>query len=319
MRSRGFTLVELLVVIAIIGVVVALLLPAVQAAREAANRMSCSNNVKQIVLGMHNYESSHRMFPWPTATSNFQYSPQAKVLPYLEQKGLEDLIDYSKPLMIGQPWNPTLNPIYTRVAATPLSVFTCPSDGSDPLSYKGTDLMAGGNYAVSVGSGLGLNYAARNKTDGLFYNEAKRKFASITDGTSNTLMVAETLLGLRQDSSTLIDYQRQMQVYSGGSAGTVDAATLVAGAGSSFRGTRAQSWLYGVGYNCTVNGYLPPNSRTPDVQFHGDGILAARSNHGGGVQIGLADGSVRFVAETVDVDTWRRLFSIADGQPLGQF
>jgi hypothetical protein len=259
------------------------------------------------------------MFPWATSTSNFQYSPQSKVLPYLEQKGLEDLIDYSQPLMLGQAWSPTLNPVYERVAATPLEVFLCPSDGSDPLSYKGADLMAGGNYPVNVGSGLGLNYAARNKTDGLFYNEARRKFASITDGTSNTLMISETLLGLRQDSTTLIDYQRQMQVYSGGSAGTVDAATLVAGAGSSFRGTRAQSWLYGVGYNCTVNGHLPPNSRTPDVQFHGDGILAARSNHAGGVQIGLADGSVRFVAETVDLDTWRRLFSIADGQPLGQF
>jgi prepilin-type processing-associated H-X9-DG protein len=291
----------------------------VQAAREAANRTQCGNNVKQIALAMHNYESTHRMFPWPTSVSNYQYSPQAKALPFLEQQALGDAIDFSQPLMQGVAWSPTLNPAYTGVAATPVSTFLCPSDGGEALSYRGADLFAGGNYQVNVGSGVGLNYAVRNKTDGLFYGEAKIRFASMTDGTSNTLLISETLFGLRQDTSDLVDYRRQMASFSGGSPGTVDAATLVAGSGSTYRGGRAFSWLWGVGYNCTVNGYLPPNSDTPDVQFHGDGILAARSAHSGGVQIGLADGSVRFVSDQVDLATWRRLFSRNDGLPLGTF
>ena len=319
MRSRGFTLVELLVVIAIIGVLIALLLPAVQAAREAANRTQCGNNLKQIALAMHNYESTFRMFPWPTSISNYQYSPQAKALPFLEQQALGDAIDFSQPLMQGVAWSPTLNPAYVGVAATEIPTFVCPSDGGEALSYRGADLFAGGSYPVNVGSGVGLNYAVRNKTDGVFYAEAKTRFASMTDGTSNTLLISETLFGLRQDTADLVDSRRQMATFSGGSPGTVDAATLVGGAGPTYRGTRAFSWLWGVGYNCTVNGYLPPNSDSPDVQFHGDGILAARSAHSGGVQIALADGSVRFVADQVDGTTWRRLFSRNDGMPLGSF
>lgn len=94
----GFTLVELLVVIAIIGVMVGLLLPAVQAAREAARRMSCSNNLRQIALATHNYESSHRVIPAMMGTST--YSPQARILPYIEQAAMHDLIDFELPLLL---------------------------------------------------------------------------------------------------------------------------------------------------------------------------------------------------------------------------
>ncbi len=107
-KPTAFTLVELLVVIAIIGILVGLLLPSVQAAREAARRMSCSNNLKQIALATHNYESAFKVIPAMTGSSS--YSPQARILPQLEQAGLTDLMDFGQPLLLGPAWMARYNP-----------------------------------------------------------------------------------------------------------------------------------------------------------------------------------------------------------------
>src|SRR5690606_8197484 len=114
LNRSAFTLVELLVVIAIIGILVGLLLPAVQAAREAARRMQCSNNLKQIILATHNYEATYKRLPGLTGSSSF--SPQARILPYIEQANLQDLIDFQQPLYVGPAWQARLNPLFVPAA-----------------------------------------------------------------------------------------------------------------------------------------------------------------------------------------------------------
>ncbi|HBO44944.1 MAG TPA: prepilin-type cleavage/methylation domain-containing protein, partial [Planctomycetaceae bacterium] len=159
MKRRGFTLVELLVVIAIIGVLVAMLLPAVQAAREAARRMSCSNHLKQMGLAMQNYVSANGWLPnagWTGASYPNDYSPLAKLLPYCEQALLQNLIDFS--IDMGHVGKTPLPVALRPAAATPVAMFLCPSDGETPvhdLTVAGETVpYAGSNYAINGGSGL---------------------------------------------------------------------------------------------------------------------------------------------------------------------
>ena len=152
-KRPAFTLVELLVVIAIIGILVGLLLPAVQAAREAARRMQCSNNLKQLALATHNYESAYKKFPGPAENSLYGYSFQAKLLPFVEQTNLHNLIDYQQPLLQGLPWRPTLNPALQPVVDKPLGVLLCPSDGGEVFYEESGQTWAGLNYVVNAGPG----------------------------------------------------------------------------------------------------------------------------------------------------------------------
>ena len=203
----AFTLVELLVVIAIIGILVALLLPAVQAAREAARRMSCSNNLKQMALAMHNYQDTHQVLPTVTGTNgaggwgnnqlhNFErLSPFALVLPFLEQQQLTDAIKAGGIVnsASGYNYNPggphslqyDYLPYNQRVPA-----YICPSDGKFPT-------IAGGrhqgyiNYGVSVGDQIWGNAWSNHETRGIWSHNKKVKLGSMKDGTSNTIMLAE--------------------------------------------------------------------------------------------------------------------------------
>ena len=150
---RAFTLVELLVVIAINGILIGLLLPAVQAAREAARRMSCGNNVKQIVLSMHNYESAHKRLPGIAGNStNNGFSALAKVLPYCEQDNLHSLVDYSIPLSLGSGGGQSVNPLQQPAARTEVSFFLCPSDGG-LTEFSSNGLWAPTNYMCNSGTG----------------------------------------------------------------------------------------------------------------------------------------------------------------------
>ena len=331
---KGFTLIELLVVIAIIAVLIALLLPAVQQAREAARRSQCKNNLKQLGLALHNYEGTHSVFPPNGATSNYSYSPQAQLLPFLEQAGLRGLINYDLPLMTGPSGpNMTLNPDpgITRAAATPVSVLLCPSDGGEVISTETVGgvavTWAGGNYMANVGSGTGLNYYPANAagTDGLFWNGSKVRIRDLTDGTSNTACFAETLFGLKNGSTPLVDHRRQTASGGGGSPGSKTGEQLVA-AGLAYPMTsnhasgRAVSWIRGTAQNVLVTANLPPNAPQPDVSFHGAGPLSARSGHPGGANVALADGSVRFVSDNVSLlAVWRPLFTRSGGEIVGEF
>lgn len=318
---RALTLIELLVVIAIIGILIGLLLPAVQAAREAARRMSCSNNMKQLAIATHNYHDSHRRFPLSAASSLYGYSAQSKVLPFIERGNLEDLIDFRQPMFTGVPWAPTLNPALSSVAAQEIPVLICPSDAGEVIYEDGQGMQwAGTNYMVNAGPGTGTIYCNQRDTAGLFWRGSATRFRDVTDGTSNTLLLTETLFGLRgEETSSLVDAQRQIKQVSGGSPCSESADDLAARAASAYTGLRAGSWLRNQTYNTMINGYYPPNHFDPDVSHHGDCLMAARSLHPGGVQAALADGSARFISETVELSTWRNLFARNDGQVLGEF
>ncbi|MEW4455205.1 DUF1559 domain-containing protein [Bremerella sp. JC817] len=314
-RDHGFTLVELLVVIAIIGVLISLLLPAVQQAREAARRIQCQNNFKQLGLALHNYHDTHRNFP-SISSSSTGYSPQALVLPFIEQGNLHDLIDFSQPLMLGSGPSVSLNPAHAGIPDRVLPMLLCPSESGDPLFIDGGETWAGTNYMVNVGSGNGLNYSEGNSPNGLFWRGSDTRFRDITDGTSHTILMAETLFGGRDQVSTtvLTDPQRQIKSVSGGAPGSKTAEDLDAASASGYTGKRAGSWIRATGFHITINGFYTPNSLNPDVSHHGYIVTSSRSNHPGGTQLVLADGSVKFAPETIDLAVWRALFSRGGGE-----
>jgi len=329
-EPSGFTLIELLVVIAVIGVLIALLLPAVQSAREAARRMSCSNNLKQLGLALHAFENQHRHYPGLGASSRTSFSIQARLLPFVEQKHLQHLIDFKEPLYLGSEHDQTLNPEQQDAASRRVALFRCPSDGAEDLyEEKPGEALAGGNYMVCTGSGKGTNYDVRFPTDGLFYYGSRRRPRDITDGTSHTLAMSETLLGNRQRIDGYMEdrsARKRMTAFffatpnkdTPGLNGIVDPdpEELVGRAGIWF-GNRGFGWIVGKPHSSTMNTYLLPNSPYPDLMSMGIGYYDARSNHPGGAQGLLADGSVRFFDEEIELLTWRGLGSCNGGELLG--
>jgi len=180
---HAFTLIELLVVIAIIGILVALLLPAIQAAREAARRTQCTNNLKQCAIALHNYHDSYRKFPGIGASSTSAFSILAKILPYAEQQGLQDLIDFESPIYTtsGGMGSSTasIHPNNAEAAGYLVPLFRCPSDGqNDTFNQFDCNAAAGQFYRgsnVMVCSGSGRdNYWKMTGTDGLFYYGSSR-------------------------------------------------------------------------------------------------------------------------------------------------
>jgi prepilin-type N-terminal cleavage/methylation domain-containing protein len=325
LARRGFTLVELLVVIAIIGILVALLLPAVQAAREAARRSSCTNNLKQIGLALHNFEGVYQALPsaydykvtttYPTVPNwAYRWSTLAMLSPYLEQSNIYNSLRLDAPLhLIGQ--SPAIDPQNAPIVALQVPLFLCPSDRRTVV----TPGWGSVNYLASWGTGL--NAGADLNADGLFYIDSKKRFADILDGMSNSAAFSESLLGTGQAASTL-----------GAVAGTrdetkvmvwlltgpmTDAGCTTASMPAHF--TRGDKWADGAASTTGYHHYLAPNAKRADCYSRNGTWKAARSNHPGGVILLLADGAVRFVSNTVDLNTWRRLSSIADGQPLGDF
>ncbi|MBN2296010.1 MAG: DUF1559 domain-containing protein [Pirellulales bacterium] len=322
---HGFTLVELLVVIAIIGILIALLLPAVQAAREAARRTACNNHLKQLGLGLHNYSSAHGHFPGLGAQSHMSFAIHARLLPYLEQESLRELVDFDQSLMLGGGGSASVNPVQVRAAQFVVSLFLCPSDSQDPqfstllFFPKGTGLSAGTSYVVCSGSGTDTHYDLRFPSDGVFWNESTVRFRDVSDGTSCTMMMAESLMGLDRETygPDPEDPKRQMAsmcsnfTLNAGSPGLVgvinpDLANLVFGA-SYWRGIRGGAWIWGREPITTFSAYMPPNTSVPDMHAKGTGFFSARSSHPGGVNILYADGSVHFVDDTIELNTWRAL------------
>lgn len=297
-KRCAFTLVELLVVIAIIGGLVGLLLPAVQAARTAARRLQCQNNLKQIGLAVHNYHDVYRMFP--NANSNSELSGASMfvaVLPHMEQSSAFQLYDFTKA---------NRDPYNQQVVSQQLPFFYCPADGRR-REVPSCDADAGrapGTYAACIGTRDYNQYwsffgAPRPSLDGMIVysssTDRRTAFASVTDGSSNTLLVGETAYNLP-------DYKFS-------------------------RGSCVGQSRYSFTYWC--NPFPGSTTCTTKYAFNprdvaGDGIYDSgwersfRSDHTGGIQFVFGDGSVHFLSDQVDVGTLDNLASRNDGEVLGE-
>lgn len=356
---RGFTLIELLVVIAIIAVLVALLLPAVQQAREAARRSQCKNNLKQLGLAIMNYESTFTVLPMTNAQNylpNTQgFSPQARILPYLDQGGLQDLLDFTQHAFIG-PFNALVpNPAFAQAFSMQVDVLLCPSDPA-PVQNVGAGgaVYAGTNYMVSFGSGKGTNYDLRWPTDGVVYENSSVRMSGVTDGASNTVFMSEavrsvgadvtlpagvlppfpyqmTLNGSSGVSATLLATQGLQGTGGGwtnGPSGAIENPNLESiwpqktswrGAASAALRGRGTSWAHSGAISTLTNGYNPPNSRIPDVVTHFTGFFGPRSWHTGGAHALFGDGTVRLLSDSVDTALHRALHSRNGDELLGDY
>jgi len=334
--TAGFSLVELLVVIAIIGMLVSLLLPAVQSAREAARRTSCQNNLRQLGLALHSFENSQRAFP-PSGTEVFvggvQQSPwsgQALLLPHLEGDTLFRKIDFSLPY--GHATNMGLFPP-NGVAATRVDVLVCPGE------TKATAVLdAGGvpkhfplNYGLNVGPYLILDASIASRPDGggAFAPFKKLRPAAYADGLSKTLALAEVKAKTprAQDIS--------------GMPATTPASPTAAGALAAGGTWGVESghteWVCGRGLHTGITTTFPPNTVVPYT--HSDGkeydvdvcgpregmtstaltqaVVTSRSHHRDTVNAAMMDGSVRSISSGIDLTTWRALGSRAGGESVG--
>ena len=181
------------------------------------------------------------------------------------------------------------------------------------------DAWAGSNYLLIGGSGRGVEYCSRGN-DGLFWRGSRTKIRDITDGTSNTVFIAEALFGNRgPDTTTLQDAQRQMKRVSGGPPCVPTGDAMLNMPASRYEGRRAGAWILSTGYHSLVHAYFTPNSEFPDMTHHGEVVSGPRSLHTGGAQVARCDGSVRFGSDNVDLETFRNTFARDDGQVLGEW
>lgn len=314
-RRHGFTLIELLVVIAIIAVLIALLLPAVQQAREAARRSQCKNNLKQIGLGMHNYHGVHLVFPYGTRAVGSYGGDYAgklmrrdtwfhQILPYIEQANLYEA--YVQAHVARQAANGGgVTWVYDtgdadfapEVANAVVPVTVCPSDpnapGHGPRGFIG-------NYVGCAGSGQLLG----TDLNGMFYNLSRTDIADLIDGTSNTVMMAETLV--RRTGSGGGGPGEPGAYWDGGIWGEFGFTTAEA------PNTSLPDQIYHCSTTSNINAPCSTVGNAPAYNF-------ARSLHTGGVQVAMADGSARFISNTINLLTWRALGTRAGGEVLGEF
>jgi prepilin-type N-terminal cleavage/methylation domain-containing protein len=310
---RGFTLVELLVVIAIIGVLVALLLPAVQAAREAARRGQCQNHLRQVGIAAHNYHDTMRSLP-PGDQQPNRASAICRLLPFLEQSNKYQQFDWSVDIHT--------HANNTEARKQDVKVFLCPSDQSPGRFFVGAEPMGRSNYL----SNLGRRGWFRD-TGGVFFFNSYTRFAEITDGTSNTALFSEVKRGpvngtdpMSGALGALVSTRLAAGTWDGDAQADfrpptqcddVNLPTLKYTGGQYHRGFLSTSF-----YTHTV----PPNYRgrdcIRDVGFD-KGHYAARSYHPGSVNLLLGDCSVRSVNDSVDIEAWRAAGSKGDGESIG--
>lgn len=320
MRRKAFTLIELLVVIAIIAVLIALLLPAVQQAREAARRTQCRNNLKQLVLAIHNYESAYSVLPAsrlepkveiednPGNESNYQ-SWTTLALPLIDQGNLQNLIDFD------YAWSALVN---RPAVSQPIKVFLCPSapgtDRTDPNWVVGA---AAGDYnsvnevkSKVYTQVLGLPDPGSDSRSGVLRKGRQNKFRDITDGTSNTIILAEVagqpdiwVAGQPMNADLFAAYTDDKVVDLGGRYVSAD----------------------GTGWADPDNGFSI-NGATEDGLTKYDRFFINKINtselysfHTGGAMVGLADGSVRFVSDSVDGLTFVGACTRAGGEVLSEW
>lgn len=319
-RRGGFTLVELLVVIAIIGVMVGLLLPAVQAAREAARRMQCSNNNKQLALAMHNYHDTFKTFPYGHKQEVAGQTKRRdcwfqRVLPFIEQQNYYDAYDQVE-VTYGQFPAEYIHRLPAEIAGVPIDAFMCPSDPSGPArGGNGSTSGFKGNYAVCAGGGnptnpilatitVPINYDMTVDAGGMFGRQLARRFRDCVDGTSNTLMLSEGML-----RGTAAAWGELGGYWGGAPHGSFGFST----------GETPNTTVPDRVYSCGSTTWR----KAPCENGFAGGLPGrynfARSYHAGGVNAALCDGSVRFVTESIERQLWRNLGNRDDGGIITEF
>lgn len=333
-NRAGFTLVEVMVSIGIMSLLMALLLPAVQSAREAARRAQCLNNLRQIGLALHSYHGAYNCFPlsstsaYNSKTSSFTYhaaySIHTRLLPYLEQRPLYDALNYNvgtyQAEIIGvrppSESESALNAVNATVIGSRLRVFLCPSD-SPPSAHPGN------NYRANVGVGPDVLTIPENpdSANGFFPDLEMTSAARIPDGLSHTAAFSERLRGSGRGD----DPVPERDFWSGQSVFRTADQTLQ-GCRISARpyvNTLASGgfWWFWLGREQTYYTHTQvPNGRVPDCLLSnsrpGIGMATARSLHPGGVNVLMGDGSTRFTLESVSQEVWRGLGTRNGGEPV---
>lgn len=352
--SLGFTLIELLVVIAIIAILVSLLLPAVQQAREAARRTQCKNNLKQLGIALHNYHDTHGMFPASGVAGTTEnvggrynqawlsWSGMAMLLPYVEQKNVYDNINWN------YRWdNNNGGTQNNTMARTRIPGFVCPSDPGADASY--TANMSPTSYCLSTGPAS--NWSMRSNPVGFATLYKGSKVRDIRDGTSNTIAMAEAQIGRNSGSYNGLPLPRKnwYRVVTGsrlqranntaGRAWRGDNPTHIAAintyyqsclaaydSGTGWNGSsdeQGRFWAAGrVYWGPWVTTLVGPNagpSCDNDNSVTDMSVKDPSSYHTGIVQVVLGDGSVRSVSENVDQGTWMSAGSVDGGETLGEW
>jgi prepilin-type N-terminal cleavage/methylation domain-containing protein len=323
-RASGFTLVELLVVIAIIGVLVALLLPAIQSAREAGRRASCLNNLRQIGIALHNYQTTTGRFPpsfiiepgTTLGTNNGSWSIHARLLPFLEAGNAFYQIDLSLP------WDHPDNHA-TGVPTMRIEPYVCPSEANDVVRSKsGQPWVHPQNYGFNFGTWLAYDPTGDGDPDGAFFVNSSLRTGQIPDGLSNTLAVAEV--------KAFTPYIRNTTSDPGPTVPKVPADLPTDGQYKLGPATNSNTghteWCDGRVHHSGFTSVFTPNTVVPfsdgttsydiDVNTQKEGnsatqpsyaAITARSHHPGGVNAARMDGSVRFEGDDIDRDLWRAL------------
>jgi prepilin-type N-terminal cleavage/methylation domain-containing protein len=335
---RAFTLIELLVVIAIIAILIALLLPAVQQAREAARRTQCKNNLKQLGLALHNYHDNFNVFPyghageWFTGQVRRRDNWFQRLLPYVDQAPRYSSYENFPSVNVYQgEYIHRIDMTTPQGAAliSPVPGFSCPTDPNSPgKGGNGGGVAFQSNYAVNAGTGHSPNTTINLTTglitvsltapaafpnvtsngNGLFFQDSATGIKSCTDGSSNTLAFSEGVI--RPQASAWGDLGG---VWGGAPHGSYGFWTF------QTPNTSVADRVY----TCKAAQYPAAPKGAPCESGNTLGLTGrwnfARSFHIGGVQVTMADGSVRFVSDNIDLQTWMKLGIRGDGLTLGEF
>lgn len=321
---RGFTLIEMLIVIAIIGILMSLLLPAIQRARERARQTQCLSKIRQLGLALQSFEAEHQLYPLPSRGFPRDYSGLADLLPYLDQQPLYDSINFTT-----YDWNPIAHPEqlggrkqeeqyfrHLRVDA-----FICPSD---PYSFASD--FGGTNYRLNMGTNGNTNawpdtHGLRGG-NGFFYyrpqglSQPGGSFAAVRDGLANTVAFAERLVGDGNPKyySPAADYATPLGVAAGWSRDQFLAiCSSLTDPLPPHDSQMGHWWLYGEEGQTRYNHILTPNSRVPDCGsppaglVSTGGVITSRSWHMGGVNVAMGGGNARFINENIELNVWRAL------------